>query len=47
MDIVLPTEKQIHNCYIMDWFYLGDGIFEHQSTGQMGYFTESGFIKED
>ena len=46
-EILLPSEKQIENCYRMDWFYLGDGIFEHQPTGQMGYFTRDGFQKED
>lgn len=42
--MVLPTEKQIENCALMSWEYIGDGIFER--NGQMGWFTSNGFHKD-
>lgn len=46
MNIIQPTLEQIKNCAFLGWAHLGEGIFENVSTGEMGYFTEGGFIKE-
>jgi hypothetical protein len=42
--IKLPTPIQLENSALMDWNYLGDGIFERD--GVMGFFTDDGFKKE-
>lgn len=43
--MVIPTQLQIRNAYFMGWVYLGDGLFTRDEL--LGYFTETGFIKED
>ena len=40
-----PTDKQINNSELMGWTYEGEGIFFRGE--QIGYFTVSGFRKED
>ncbi len=45
-DIIPPTDRQITNCLLTGWIHVGDGLFEQSTTGDIGYFTASGFQKE-
>jgi hypothetical protein len=38
-----PTQKQINNCILAGWEYLGDGLFAKDDV--LGYFTKEGFKK--
>lgn len=44
--ILEPTRLQILNCQSMGWIYIGEGLFEYENTGWIGYFTQNGFVKE-
>lgn len=39
-----PTKEQLENCALMNWTYIGDGLFTKGDF--IGYFTDSGFVKE-
>jgi hypothetical protein len=41
--VITPTDKQIQNCELMGWEYLGEGLFCRGD--EMGYFTAEGFEK--
>lgn len=42
--IIKPTQKQIINCELTGWEYLGDGLFAKDDI--LGYFTDKGFVRD-
>jgi len=39
-----PSNQQIERCAMMNWEYMGMGLFSRGE--QMGWFTDKGFFKE-
>tara|TARA_Y100000310_G_C20650554_1_gene799167 strand:+ start:1795 stop:1935 length:141 start_codon:yes stop_codon:yes gene_type:complete len=40
---IIPSEEQLHNCELMGWEYIGDGLFAKGEA--IGYFTIAGWVK--
>lgn len=42
--MIEPTSKQIQNCELSGWHYIGDGFFVRGD--ELGWFTKAGFVRE-
>ena len=43
--MIIPTNKQILFCELLNWVYIGEGYFMNEQN-QTGYFTEEGWYTE-